>query len=247
MSLSFSEAKLEQAIIELLQDQGYQHLIGDNVPRSSLDQVIIEDDLRHYLAARYQPDGITEEEIQQLIKQFTTLPASDLYESNKTFCRWLANGFLFKRDDRQKKDLYIELLDTRHLPAALRQIFDAEDVPLQQAAELPPSYINPPLNRIKIVNQLKISGKDNQTRIPDGILYINGLPLVVFEFKSAVREQEANIGDAWKQLCKRYRRDIPQLFIYNALCIISDGVNNRMGNLFAPYEYFYSWRKVTGN
>ena len=243
MSLSFSEAKLEQAIIELLQDQGYQHLIGDNVPRSSLDQVIIEDDLRHYLAARYQPDGITEEEIQRLIKQFTTLPASDLYESNKTFCRWLANGFLFKRDNRQQKDLYIELLDTRHLPAALRQIFDAEDVPLQQAAELPPSYINPPLNRIKIVNQLKISGKDNQTRIPDGILYINGLPLVVFEFKSAVREQEASIGDA----CKRYRRDIPQLFIYNALCIISDGVNNRMGNLFAPYEYFYSWRKVTGN
>ena len=105
MSLSFSEAKLEQAIIELLQDQGYQHLIGDNVPRSSLDQVIIEDDLRHYLAARYQPDGITEEEIQRLIKQFTTLPASDLYESNKTFCRWLANGFLFKRDDRQQKDL----------------------------------------------------------------------------------------------------------------------------------------------
>ncbi len=95
-----------------------------------------------------------------------------------------------------KKDLYIELLDTRHLPAALRQIFDAEDVPLQQAAELPPSYINPPLNRIKIVNQLQISGKDNQTRIPDGILYINGLPLVVFEFKSAVREQEASIGDA---------------------------------------------------
>jgi hypothetical protein len=47
MHLSFSEAKLEQAIIELLQDQGYQHLIGDNVPRSSLDQVIIEDDLRH--------------------------------------------------------------------------------------------------------------------------------------------------------------------------------------------------------
>ena len=52
MSLSFSEAKLEQAIIELLQDQGYQYLIGDNVPRSSLDQVIIEDDLRHYLVAR---------------------------------------------------------------------------------------------------------------------------------------------------------------------------------------------------
>ena len=62
-----------------------------------------------------------------------------------------------------------------------------------------------------------------------------------------MREQEASIGDAYKQFCTRYRRDIPQLFVYNALCIISDGVNNRMGNLFAPYEYFYSRRKVTGN
>ena len=247
MHLSFSEAKLEQAIIELLQDQGYQHLIGDDVPRSSLDQVIIEGDLRHYLAARYQADGITEEEIQRLIKQLTTLPASDLYESNKTFCAWLANGFLFKRDDRQQKDLYIELLDTRHLSAALRELFDTEDMPLQHAAEPPASYLIQPLNRVKIVNQLTITGKENQPRIPDAILYINGLPLVVFEFKSAVREQEANIGDAYKQLCTRYRRDIPQLFVYNALCIISDGVNNRMGNLFAPYEYFYSWRKVTGN
>lgn len=121
-------------------------------------------------------------------------------------------------------------------------------MPLQQAAETPASYhLIQPLNRVKIVNQLTITGKENQPRIPDAILYINGLPLVVFEFKSAVREQEANIGDAWKQLCTRYRRDIPQLFVYNALCIISDGVNNRMGNLFAPYEYFYSWRKVTGN
>jgi hypothetical protein len=74
-------------------------------------------------------------------------------------------------------------------------------VPLQQAAETPASYLIQPLNRVKIVNQLTITGKENQPRIPDAILYINGLPLVVFEFKSAVREQEANIGDAYKQLC----------------------------------------------
>ncbi|MGK0737667.1 type I restriction endonuclease subunit R [Yokenella regensburgei] len=247
MSLSFSEAKLEQAIIELLQDRGYQHQIGDDVSRSGAEQVIIEDDLHHYFATRYHADGITEAEIQRLIQQFAALPATDLYESNKNFCAWLANGFLFKRDDRQQKDLYIELLDTRHLPAALRELFTAEEVSLQQAAEPVAHYITPSLNRIKVVNQLSITGKDNQTRIPDAIIYINGLPLVVFEFKSAVREQEANIGDAWKQLCIRYRRDIPQLFVYNALCIISDGVNNRMGSLFAPYEYYYSWRKVTGN
>lgn len=247
MHLSFTEAKLEQAIIELLQEQGYQHQFGDDIPRTSQDQVIIEDDFRDYLSSRYRHEGLTDEEIQRLVRQISTLPASDLYESNKTFCTWLANGFLFKRDDRNEKDLYIELIDTRHLPALLRQLFDAEDAPFQQAAEPTAFYSVKSVNSLKIVNQLTITGKENQSRIPDGILYINGLPLVVFEFKSAVREQEASIGDAHTQLCARYRRDIPQLFVYNALCVISDGVNNRMGNLFAPYEYFYSWRKVTGD
>ncbi|SFD20883.1 type I restriction endonuclease subunit R [Pragia fontium] len=246
MSLKFNEAKLERAIIQLLGEQGYPHVIGENVKRISQDQVLIEDDLRHYLYARYHADGLTSDETDRLIRQLTALPASDLYESNKTFCLWLANGFLFKRDDRSQKDLYIELVDTRHLPVALSALFDGEDMPLQQAAEPAAHYRSDSFNRYTIVNQLEISGKDQQVRIPDAIIYINGLPLVVFEFKSAIRE-EATTGDAWKQLCIRYRRDIPQLFVYNSLCIISDGANNLMGNLFAPYEYFYSWRKVTGD
>ena len=96
----------------------------------------------------------------------------------------------------------------------------------------------------KVVNQLEIIGYEK--RIPDGILYINGLPLVVFEFKSAIRE-EATIHDAYKQLTIRYRRDIPELLKYNALCIISDGVNSCLGSLFAAYEHFSAWRKITGN
>jgi type I restriction enzyme R subunit len=71
------------------------------------------------------------------------------------------------------------------------------------------------------------------------------LPLVVFEFKSAIRE-EATIYDAFKQLTVRYRRDIPELFKYNAFCVISDGVNNKSGSFFAPYEFFYAWRRVAG-
>jgi type I restriction enzyme R subunit len=68
---------------------------------------------------------------------------------------------------------------------------------------------------------------------------------VVFEFKSAIRE-EATIYDAFKQLTVRYRRDIPELFKYNAFCVISDGVNNKSGSFFAPYEFFYAWRRVAG-
>jgi len=49
------------------------------------------------------------------------------------------------------------------------------------------------------------------------------------------------------QLTTRYKRDIPELFKYNAFCIISDGVNNKAGSFFAPYEFFYAWRKITGD
>lgn len=69
------------------------------------------------------------------------------------------------------------------------------------------------------------------------------MPLVVFEFKSAVKE-EATIKNAYDQLTIRYKRDIPELFKYNAFCVISDGVNNKIGSLFAPYNFFYAWRKI---
>lgn len=75
------------------------------------------------------------------------------------------------------------------------------------------------------------------------ILFINGLPLVVFEFKSAIRE-ESSVFDAFIQLTTRYKRDIPELLKYNAFCVISDAVNSKAGSLFAPYEFFYAWRKI---
>ena len=72
---------------------------------------------------------------------------------------------------------------------------------------------------------------------------MNGLPVVVLEFKSAVKE-DTTIMNAYTQLTVRYRRDIPELFRYNAFVVISDGVNNKYGTLFTPYEFFYAWRKV---
>nr|WP_319587810.1 HsdR family type I site-specific deoxyribonuclease [uncultured Desulfobulbus sp.] len=56
----------------------------------------------------------------------------------------------------------------------------------------------------------------------------------------------ATIHDAFKQLTVRYQRDIPELFKYNGFCVISDGVNNKAGSFFAPYEFFYAWRKTDG-
>jgi type I restriction enzyme R subunit len=260
--IKFTEARLEQAIIDLLGGQGYPHVLGQDVARTDLSQVLILDDLRCYLVQQYQQEGITASEIESIIRQLQSLPASDLYQSNKTFCHWLANGFLFKREDRSQKDLYIELIDTHQLNTALAELFTAPKPALAKVAESVPHYLHAgsekgqdSLNQsslgsgkniYKLVNQLEIEGTDGQKRIPDGILYVNGLPLVVFEFKSAIRVKDATVHDAWKQICRRYRNDIPQLFVYNAFTIISDGVNNKLGNVFAPYEYYYAWRKETG-
>ena len=253
--MKFTEAQLEAAIIELLGDQGYPYISGSDLARQP-EQVLIKDDLRAYLANRYAADEITTGEIDSIILQLETLPVGDLYESNKTFCKWLSDGFLLKREsgskpgEASKKDLYIQLIDYDQVNSEEVAIAQELHEALPMVAEPNVSYHASTQNNIfKIVNQLEIdsTSTDNSMRIPDGILYINGLPVVVFEFKSAIREEQASLHDAYVQLTTRYRRDIPQLFVFNALCVISDGVNNKMGNVFAPYDFYYAWRKITGD
>ncbi|MEH6735016.1 MAG: HsdR family type I site-specific deoxyribonuclease [Shewanella sp.] len=256
--MKFTEAKLEEAIIELLGEQGYPYVRGCDIERDNTD-VLIKADLSQYLAKRYAGDNITPGEIDLIIKQIESLPASDLYDSNKTFCKWLSDGFLLKRElcgnaqQASQKDLYIQLVDYSNVVESILPNLVAthqQDQQLALVAERARLYSAQKIsdtNIYKIVNQLEIEGIDGEKRIPDGIFYINGLPVVVFEFKSAIREEEASIHDAYVQLNTRYRRDIPALFVYNAFCVISDGVNNKMGGLYSPYEFFYAWRKVTGN
>jgi len=236
--MSFTEAKLEQAIIELLGGQGYPHYPGAALDRGPTE-ALLKEDLRAFLARRYADDGITPGEIQVVIQRLEKLSAADLYDSNKNIHKLVADGFLLKREDRSKKDLYVQLVDYAGLPE--------QRVPREGEVETliaGPTAHYGDANIYRLVNQLEIEGSGK--RIPEAILYINGLPLVVFEFKSAIREN-ATIHDAYRQLTVRYARDIPELMKFNALCVISDGVNTRMGSLFAPYDFFYTWRKVTGD
>ncbi|MFK7901176.1 MAG: type I restriction endonuclease subunit R, partial [Cyclobacteriaceae bacterium] len=210
----FTEAKLEEAFIELLGLENYPHYLGNTIKRNE-DEVLIEEDLIAFLLSQYKNDGLTINEAKSIVLQLKTLSSSDLYETNKTIMQWLADGFTFKREDRNQKDIWIYLID----------------------------YSEANNNTYKFVNQLEIVGTEK--RIPDGIIYINGLPVIVFEFKTAIQEN-CTIHNAYTQLTTRYKRDIPELFKYNAFCVISDGVNNKAGSFFAAYEFYYAWRRVSG-
>ena len=214
--MKFTEETLEQAVIELFEAEQIQHCNGMYIHKEISD-VLLRDDLKQFLFNQYAQDDITLNEVESIIRKLDLYPSSALYESNKAILKLVADGFLFKREDRTQKDLFIQFIDYE----AIKNEADK--------------------NIYKIVNQLEILGYEK--RIPDAILYINGLPLVVIEFKSAVKEN-ATIRDAYTQLTVRYRRDIPELLKYNAFCIISDGVNNKSGSLFAQYDFFYAWRKI---
>ena len=236
--MKFTEEKLERAFTELLEQEGFSHHLGITITRKP-DEVLIEEDLQNFLLSQYASHGITINEVKSIILQLKSLPSSDLYESNKIFLKMLSDGFILKRENRSQKDIYIQLIDykglNKHKQPEAQQLISI-------VAEDGEEY-GKDNNIYKFVNQIEIIG--NEKRIPDGIVYINGLPIVVFEFKSAIRE-EATIHDAFKQLTVRYRRDIPELFKYNAFCVISDGINNKAGSFFAPYDFFYAWRRVAG-
>jgi type I restriction enzyme R subunit len=178
----FTEEKLEQAIIALLEEQGYPYHRGDTLTRKPTE-VLLREDLRAFLATRYAADGITEGEMESIIRQIDGHSAADLYESNRAIHKLVADGLLLKREDRSQKDLYIQLIDYAGLP--LQRLLS--DAGVETAVTERSAQYGAEANVYRIVNQLEIEGYEK--RIPDGILYINGLPLVVFEFKSAIREE----------------------------------------------------------
>ena len=102
-------------------------------------------------------------------------------------------------------------------------------------------FEHPENNIFKVVNQYTVQG--SLKRRPDILLFINGIPVVIFEFKTAI-EEDKTIYDAWKQVTIRYNRDIPNLTQYCFLSVISDGVNSKLGSIFTPYDFYYSWNKV---
>ncbi|MBQ9167117.1 MAG: type I restriction endonuclease subunit R [Oscillospiraceae bacterium] len=209
---TFTEAQLEAAIIALFEQQGYTYVPGETIHRKYED-ILLLDDLRAFLSARYASANLSETELQKIINRIALIPASPLYSGNRdTF--WLINeGFDLMRDDVSQVALHVDYID-----------FD-----------------NPENNIFKVVNQYSVQGE--RLRRPDLLVFINGIPIAICEFKSAINE-DTTVHDAWEQITIRYNRDVPKLMKYCFLSVISDGANTKLGSIFTPYPYYYAWNKA---
>ena len=158
---------------------------------------------------------IPESSIDYAIKKIQNFETNDVFTNNKLFHKYLTEG-IEVTDFIDGKTVYhtVKLID-----------FD-----------------NIKNNEFLVVNQLEIV-EDDIKKIPDLIIYVNGIPLVCMELKSTSRE-EVNIEDAYKQLMNYKEVHIPSLFYYNAFLVISDGVNTKAGTITAPFNRFMDWKKI---
>lgn len=104
-------------------------------------------------------------------------------------------------------------------------------------------YKNPDNNSFVVANQWTFI--ENSNKRPDIILFLNGLPVVLMELKSPSRE-ETDVSEAYRQL-RNYMQEIPSMFIYNAICVMSDQLISKAGTITSGEDRFMEWKTKDGN
>lgn len=177
-------------------------------------EVVLKDQLLGFIQKQY-PE--LPKDMQALVvAEFTNNEGADLEHRNRTFHLKLTKGLEFTYEDNDGKEKAIHIY--------------------------PIDFNNPKNNTFWAVNQFSITGKNK--RRPDIIIYINGLPLIVFELKNWY-DENTNIKEAHNQI-EHYKKDIPLLFEYNALTIISDGNEAQHGMFSSSMEWFSAWKSMNG-
>ena len=215
MKSKFYESDYEEALIDLLQKQGWEYTHGGNIHRNNRD-VLLKEDMTVYLKRRY--NELTDEDIENIYNHLR-------HTSGQTHFELLRNSYYLARDGYR----YTRHSDGKH--------FDIEYLDFEPENEN---------NIYRCVNQFEVGyGQKTDVRIPDVMLFVNGIPLCIFELKNPT-DFNATIADAYEQIHTRYMRDIPHLLRYCPLSCISDATvnNTKLGTTYTPYEHYYAWKKV---
>ncbi|TYQ15043.1 UNVERIFIED_CONTAM: type I restriction enzyme R subunit [Acetivibrio alkalicellulosi] len=217
---TFTEDLLEEAAIEILNELDYEHRFGPdiaydgNLPERRDYRDVILEERVKDALFRINKD-IPRQALEDAFRQVITFNSPSMVENNHYFHRLLTEGIEVTFKEN-------DLMRTKRA-----YLIDFKD------------NIN---NDFIVVNQFTVQGL--KTRRPDLVIFINGLPLVVIELKSA-SDENVGIENAYNQI-QTYKKDIENLFYYNAFCIISDGVNAKAGSITSDLERFMNWRTIDG-
>ena len=212
-----TEDSIEQNLIDLLKIQGYKYYHGSTISpnaefpqREGFDSVILEKEFKNALK-RLNPTVPKSARV-EAYNQVMHVGSSDMMASNEKFHNMLTDGVTVEYfKDGETKGIDVQLVDFENIEQ----------------------------NSFWVVNQFTIK-ENNQEKRLDIVLFVNGLPFVVVELKSAL-DEKATLHKAYTQI-QNYKRAVPSIFSYNALIVISDGIDARMSSLSAPYSRYLAWK-----
>ena len=222
MALGFAESDVESAALAWLESLGWTLKNGPEIApeepaaeRTDFGQVVLEQRL-HDALARLNPD-LPAAALEDAFRKLTRPEGPTLEVRNRAVHRMLVDGVTVEYRTPEGT-----------IRGAQARVLDFEDMTN---------------NDWLAVNQFSVSENKN-TRRPDVVLFVNGLPLVVVELKNPA-DENATIWTAFQQL-QTYKQQIPSLFAFNEALVISDGVQCRVGTLTADREWFLPWRTIEG-
>lgn len=216
-SIHMNEDFYEQTIIEYFTSfLGYEYLPGPDIVRTSEKYDDVFIPEVLPTALRKINPGLSAQAIQEAIIKLNNIETGKLEIRNERFSDYLQSGVEVRYfDGKQDRDDIVYLLD----------------------------YKDPENNVFHVVNQWTFI--EYSEKRPDVIIFVNGMPLAIFELKSPSRE-ETDASDAYLQL-RNYMQHIPSLFVPNVFCVMSDMADTRVGTITATEDRFVEWKSVDGD
>ncbi len=210
------EDTFEQAVIETLQDLDYEYLCGYDVERKTKNASdVFLEDVLFNSLKRINK-GAPNSAIDELIEKIKNVNDGDLVSRNIIFNDYLQSGVPVKYfDGKETRSDILKLLD----------------------------FKNPSNNTFHVVNQWTYH--EYETKRPDVVIFVNGMPLVLFELKTPSNEN-VDTGNAYKQI-RNYLKVIPSFFVPNVFVVLSDLADTKVGTITSPEDRFVHWKTVDGS
>jgi type I restriction enzyme, R subunit len=212
-----TENEIEEMCLEFFIELGYKYKFGEELDKEREDykEVILEERLRNTIEKNSMNKGLSEEAINEAVKKIKRISGIATIKNNEQFHKYLSDG------------IQIDTRTNKGIRGKTVYLFD---------------FNEPKNNDFLAVNQFTI--REKSERRPDILIFINGLPIAIFELKNPT-DENATIEKAYQQL-QTYKQEIPKLFDYNELAIISDGTFAQVGTFTSPKEWFLPWKSKNG-